>query len=130
MYSWEKSEELRREGQNQFFLNLFSSLGRENAHQRRRTVSWKSSSGYGRLRSNGSACGQEDIMMPSSSTTEEEDPQSLWQSPSPFSGRGGAGGLVCRLCSGCRRRIGTEEDGSLGPLDDSTVLLWLLEIGR
>lgn len=110
---------------------LLYSLGVRARHQRLRATAWKSSSAGGRrLRSKGSGCGHADAMSPlSSSTTEDEDPQSLWQSSSPTRTRWG-GGLDCLLRCDARTWVGAAAAVIRGPLKDSTVLLRLLHVGR
>lgn len=99
-------------------------------HQRQRAVQWRSSTsasmGGGKLRSKGKAGFRKDEEAMSqypSSTTDEEESQSLWQSSGTIGGERG-----CRL----------EDEGTvvvaavvwgLGPLKDSTVELKLLEVG-
>lgn len=97
-------------------------------HQRRRTVSWKSSAcGGRRLRSNSIGCQNSDDKISPSLMTEDDDPQSLWQ-PSTAKRSCGGGGSTCLLARDDRGWIGAA--GTRGPLKDSKVLLRLLDAGR
>lgn len=104
-----------------------------NHHQRHKAVHWRSSSPLkstssngGKLRSNGNNdfLHEDSAISPSSSITEDEESQSLWQSSGTT---GGVRGYLrepsvrfADLCGGW---------GGRGPLNDSTVLLILLVVG-
>lgn len=96
--------------------------------QRHKAVAWRSSAvkssssiGGGQFRSNGKILRNEEVRTQSSSSiTEDEESQSLWQS---------SGGT---RFTGRRCTLGIDGTGldTLGPLKDSTVLLILLVVGR
>lgn len=93
-------------------------------------MSWKSSiSGGGRrLRSNGKgSLLDEDVKSsPSSSITVDEEPQPLRQSSG---GGGGGGGVLVRPFAVAGGELAISGGDWRGPLDDTTVLLKLLEVG-